>query len=208
MEVLQPSLIRMLSIGMKTKKTLLFGGTFDPVHEGHMHIIRQAELYTDYERLIIMPARLSNFKQHSNPASAEDRLAMLHLALSDYKPLRMEILISTLEVEREGVSYTYDTVKDVLSLYPVEGRLGFLMGDDLLKDLDKWYKAEELRKLLAFVCFTRSGSAEYDYPGYDIRMIEAPSLDASSTDVRNGRFEHLSKGVRDYVVSHGLYRTL
>ncbi len=192
---------------MKTKKTLLFGGTFDPVHEGHMHIIRQAELHTDYERLIIMPARLTNFNQQTHPASAEDRLAMLQLALAEYTPLKMEIIISTLELEREGVSYTYDTVKEVLSSYPVEGKLGFLMGDDLLKDLDKWYKADELKKLLTFVCFTRSGSA-YDYPGYDIKRIEVSPVVSSSTDVRRGNLEHLSKGVREYAISHGLYRTM
>ena len=62
------------------KSTLLFGGSFDPVHRGHEYILEKALEKTDYERIVVMPAHLSNFKQDSRPACAADRLNMLHLA--------------------------------------------------------------------------------------------------------------------------------
>jgi len=193
---------------MKCKKTLLFGGTFDPVHEGHMHILKEAELNTDYERLILMPARINNFKQGSKPASGEDRYNMLKIALSEYKCERMEIILSDLELKRDGVSYTDDTVLSVLSAFPVEGRLGFLMGTDLLSSLEKWYRFEELKKLVTFICFSRGPLVEYNIPGADIHFLGGSQFEASSSEVRGGNLDHLSKGVREYVLSHGLYRSL
>lgn len=202
----------MQSTGMKSRKTLLFGGTFDPVHLGHMYLLKMAGEKTDYERIILMPAKISNFKQGRPPASGVDRLRMLQIQveefLSENPSFRPEVVISTLELEREGVSYTYDTVRTVLDTYAVEGRLGFLMGDDLLSGLDHWYHFNELSALVTFVCFTRGMHPMQNVPGADITFIKVTPYESSSSQVREGDFSHLGKGVRDYVISHGLYRTV
>lgn len=194
---------------MKSKLTCIFGGTFDPIHKGHLHILNQLEEYTPYERVIVIPARISNFKQESNPTPAVDRYNMVKIALNEYSskhPTRLELLVSDIEIKRGGVSYTYDTVVEVLETFNVTGRLGFIMGDDLLPDLDKWYRIDELKELVDFVCFSRDKISAPERKGYHITQINSPIYNASSTEVRNGDFSSLTQGVKSYVESHGLYK--
>ncbi|MDD5972823.1 MAG: nicotinate (nicotinamide) nucleotide adenylyltransferase [Spirochaetales bacterium] len=194
---------------MKSKLTCIFGGTFDPIHKGHLHILNQLEEYTPYERVIVIPARISNFKQESNPTPAVDRYNMVKIALNEYSskhPTRLELLVSDIEIKRGGVSYTYDTVVEVLETFNVTGRLGFIMGDDLLPDLDKWYRIDELKELVDFVCFSRDKISAPEREGYHITQINSPIYNASSTEVRNGDFSSLTQGVKSYVESHGLYK--
>ena len=199
----------MLTTEMKSKTTCIFGGTFDPIHKGHLHILNQLEELTPYERVIVIPARISNFKQESVPTPAVDRYNMVKIALNEYStqhPTRLELLVSDVEIKRGGVSYTYDTVVDILERYPVTGRLGIIMGDDLLPDLDKWYRIDELKELVDFICFTRDKIVAPKREGYHIRQINTPVYNASSTEVRGGDFSSLTEGVRSYVESHGLYK--
>lgn len=193
-----------------SKRTLLYGGTFDPVHKGHLHLLEMAGKYTDYERVILMVARLSNFKQDRAPVSGEDRTRMLEIAIDEFRASHpafpLEIIISTMELERKGVSYTYDTVCDIYREYHVEGKLGFLMGDDLLASLDHWYRYEDLKEKLEFVCFSRDGKKVPENLDAIVRMIASPVLEASSTEVRSGDLSNLTDGVRSYILEHGLYR--
>ena len=184
----------MLTTEMKSKTTCIFGGTFDPIHKGHLHILNQLEELTPYERVIVIPARISNFKQESVPTPAVDRYNMVKIALNEYStqhPTRLELLV---------------TVVDILERYPVTGRLGLIMGDDLLPDLDKWYRIDELKELVDFICFTRDKIVAPKREGYHIRQINTPVYNASSTEVRGGDFSSLTEGVRSYVESHGLYK--
>lgn len=194
---------------MKNKLTCIFGGTFDPIHKGHLHVLNQLEEYTPYERVIVIPARISNFKQESNPTPAVDRYNMVKIALNEYTsqhPTRLELFVSDIEIKRGGVSYTYDTVIDVLEKYNVTGRLGIVMGDDLLPDLDKWYRIDELKELVDFICFSRDKIIVPEREGYHITQINSPIYSASSTEIRNGDFSSLTQGVLSYVESHGLYK--
>lgn len=194
---------------MTSKPTLLFGGTFDPVHNGHLHLLKMAETHTDYLRVIIMPARISNFKQGTRPADAEDRWQMLLIAIDEYKNAnptsRLELIPSRYEIDKEEVSYTYETVKEVIKTYPIEGKLGFLMGDDLIPSLDKWYNFKELEKHVEFVCFTRDGNKARQIRGAEIKYIQSEVFPSSSSAVREGDFSNLSPGVRNYVRTHRLY---
>ena len=190
------------------KKTLLFGGSFDPVHKGHLYIIEKACELTDYERIIIMPAYKSNFKRGTKPASAAERYEMLSIALADLVlPHDAEIVLSSYEIEKKGISYTYDTVRHIYDEYALNGKLGFLMGDDLLHDLDRWYNYDALKELVTFVCFTRCRDS-LTYPGdADIIFYDVPPYKASSTDVREGDFSELTTDVRRYIEEHGLYNS-
>ncbi|MGN0907226.1 MAG: nicotinate (nicotinamide) nucleotide adenylyltransferase [Bullifex sp.] len=195
---------------MKSKLTCIFGGTFDPIHKGHLHLLHQLEENTPYERVIVIPARISNFKQQTHPTAAMDRYNMVKIALNEYMtqyPTRLELAVSDIEIKRGGVSYTYDTVIDVMEKWAITGRPGILMGDDLLEGLDRWYRADELKDMVDFVCFARDGVEVPEREGYHIRMINSPAYQASSTDIRGGDLSQLTEGVRAYVEAHGLYRT-
>ena len=99
----------MPSTGTSTdRRTLLFGGTFDPVHYGHLYIISKAIELTDYERIVVMPAAISNFKPGTHPAGGADRLAMLSLALEHVDARGREIVLSSYEIDKSGVRYRYD----------------------------------------------------------------------------------------------------
>lgn len=186
------------------KKTLLFGGSFDPVHSGHLYIVSKAIELTDYQRIVVMPTSVSNFKPGSRPASGADRLAMLRLAFDDFDSRGRELVISGWEVAKGGVSYTLETVKAMYSLFPVEGTLGFLMGDDLLEGLERWYGYGELVKLVHFVCLTRGGAVAHP-AGACVEFLSVAPLRASSTAVRSGEEGEGLEKVRAYIEEHGLY---
>ena len=201
------------------KKVALFGGSFDPVHLGHLAVLHNVLKASDYSLFLIVPAKLSNFKQTNTPkASSEDRLEMLKLALEDYKELYPEddlsrLSISTLELDRGGVSYTYDTVLEIKKLYGIAGRLGLVIGDDQIPTLTKWYRYEDLKKEVEFlICRRNPDGALWSLLPQDIcyTRIEPEELaPQSSSEFRanlESREDYLSKRVRQYVKAKDLYR--
>ena len=107
------------------------GGSFDPPHIGHIHIMHEVSSLTPIRRLIIIPANISNFKQGTHPASFPDRVEMLSLAVKDYKALypedELDVMVSRWEGEQGGVSYTADTIRHFFSEEEDEGRVNFII---------------------------------------------------------------------------------
>ncbi len=197
-------------------KVALFGGSFDPVHLGHLAVLHNALKSTNYSLFLIVPAKLSNFKQTNIPkASAENRLQMLRLALEDYKELypqddTEEINISTIELDRGGVSYTYDTVMEVKKLYGITDRLGLIIGDDQIPQLTNWYRYEDLKNEVEFIiCRRNTDGALWSLLPQDVcyTKIEPKQLaPQSSSEFRtSAREDYLSKRVRQYVKDNNLY---
>ena len=197
-------------------KVALFGGSFDPVHLGHLAVLHNALKSTNYSLFLIVPAKLSNFKQTNIPkASAEDRLQMLKLALEDYKELYPQddaekINISTIELDRGGVSYTYDTVMEVKKLYGITDRLGLIIGDDQIPQLTNWYRYEDLKKEVEFIiCRRNPDGALWSLLPQDVcyTKIEPEQLaPQSSSEFRtSAREDYLSKRVRQYAKDNDLY---
>ena len=179
----------------------IYGGTFDPVHHGHLILARQALEEFKLDRLIFVPAAESPFKLHNHPAPARDRLAMLRLAITGED--RFEV--DALEIERGGVSYSIDTVKMFRSRDP-EAELFFLVGEDNAYRLTEWHRFEELKELVAFVVLSRS--EDFESPEYPVvqRRIEI-----SSTEIRNRVANQESitylvpESVKLYIEQHQLY---
>ena len=126
---------------VKPVATAMVGGSFNPVHLGHLHLIHTVVTSTRYHRFIFVPVAQNNFKRDASLAAAHHRLAMLHLSFASYKGLYpddppLELVSDACEIERGGVSYTYDTVKHLYLTYSIRGRLGLVMGDDLLSNLE------------------------------------------------------------------------
>ncbi|MDG1833797.1 MAG: nicotinate (nicotinamide) nucleotide adenylyltransferase [Verrucomicrobiota bacterium] len=142
---------------MAAQRIGLFGGSFDPVHLGHTMVARAAlaEVELELEQLFIIPAAQSPFKSEQSPAPAVDRLAWLRLAFED-EP-RCEI--DAQEIERAGVSYTIDTVRDYAARFP-EAELFYLIGADHVPTLPEWREAAALADAVTFVVVPRPGELE------------------------------------------------
>ena len=134
------------------RKVAMLGGSFDPIHLGHLFLLHCAVSMSGYDTFIVVPAALSNFKRTNAPkATDNDRLEMLRLALLDYKDIYpqdcdADIRLSTMELDRGGVSYTYDTVMDLKRDMDIHGRLGLIMGDDQIPSLARWYRFDDLKR--------------------------------------------------------------
>ena len=204
-------------------RTAVIGGTFDPVHLGHLHLIYSLLQLTDYERIIIIPAAKPPHKPNEPVVTSEARLAMLELALLDYTRLypkgrSVHILIDTCEIDRGGTSYMFDTVNELHQRYDIDGKIGMVIGDDLVPGLRRWYRFDELRNQVRFIILRRSGEERSHLlpPGVMARFLENPILVDSSTQVRNllagGEATEseltalVSPSVANYIMEHELYQ--
>lgn len=140
---------------MAAQRIGLFGGSFDPVHLGHTMVARAALAEVELDQLFIIPAAQSPFKLEQSPAPAADRLAWLRLAFGD-EP-RCEI--DAQEIERAGVSYAIDTVRDYAARFP-EAELFYLIGADHVPTLPEWREAAALADAVTFVVVPRPGELE------------------------------------------------
>lgn len=154
----------------------LFGGTFDPVHPGHIHAVVEAYIALDLDKVICIPARQSPLKADM-PTSDHHRLKMLEYAVRNYDFIE----IDTWEMSQAGVSYTYDTAVHLKTKYP-DDTLYFLMGTDQYRSFEKWHRHEELLEMLNFVVMDRYPDAVVE----DDRFItiSQPVLEISSTVIR------------------------
>jgi nicotinate-nucleotide adenylyltransferase len=179
----------------------IYGGTFDPVHHGHLILARQALEEFKLDRLVFVPAAESPFKIHNHTAPATDRLAMLQSAIRGED--RFEV--DPVEIERGGVSYSIDTVKMFRSR-DTEAELFFLVGEDNAYRLTEWHRFEELKKMVGFVVLSRS--EDFQSPEYPVvqRRVEI-----SSTEIRNrvANGESITylvpESVKRYIEQHQLY---
>jgi nicotinate-nucleotide adenylyltransferase len=179
----------------------IYGGTFDPVHHGHLILARQAFEEFRLARLVFVPAAESPFKIQNHTAPAADRLAMLRLAIADEDGFSVD----PLEIERGGISYSIDTVEMFRSREP-RAEFFFLVGEDNADRLTEWHRFEELKKLVCFVVLSRS--EDFQSPEYPVvqRRVEI-----SSTEIRNRVANQESitylvpESVKRYIEQHQLY---
>jgi nicotinate-nucleotide adenylyltransferase len=184
----------------------VLGGTFDPIHIGHLAAASEVFAALSLDRLLVVPAAEQPFKRGTEVASGKDRLAMARLAVA--ADSRLEV--SAVDIERGAPTYTIDTMSDLKAAYP-GSTWYFVTGADALARLGDWRDSATLREVATFVGVTRPG---YDVPAglSDIPLVEVPALGVSSTDVRR----RVSLGlpirylvpdvVADYIGEHHLYR--
>ena len=194
----------------------LFGGTFDPVHLGHLLAAQEAHERLDLARIILMPAHIRPHKERAVATPPADRLAMLRLAVDNDR--RFEV--SDLEIQRGGPSYTIDTLVALRAL--TGGDVVLLLGSDSVPELPAWRRVGELLDLCTLVVMARPGFtlANLDplraaLPARQverIRLLPIPLIEISSTDVRArlaaGRPVRylVPPAVEDYIARRGLYR--
>ena len=137
----------------------LFGGSFDPIHMGHLLVAVAAREELGLDRLFFVPAAQSPFKPERQPTPATQRLRLLRLALAGMAWCE----IDEQEIKRGGISYTIDTVKDYTRRFP-KADLFYLVGADHATQLHKWRAADELAQLVQFVVIPRPGQASTVVP--------------------------------------------
>ena len=158
----------------------LFGGTFDPVHIGHLLVAQAAFEELQLSRLFFIPAAQSPFKPESSPAPAAARLRLLRLALA----AQTQYELDDQEIRRGGTSFTIDTVRDYAARYS-EAELFYLIGADQVGQLDKWRAAEELARLVQFAVIPRSGAAAVaERPPFRLRALQGFPVGISSSQIR------------------------
>ncbi len=185
----------------------VFGGSFDPVHHGHLFIADEVINGFGYDRVIFVPAYRNPHKEQAPSADEEDRLVMLQAAVAD----RPEFEVEEYELEQKGASYTINTVEYLLNRYPDEPRPGLIIGDDLTPSFSQWERVEELRQLVDILVAYREGGEELTAVGPHRRIDNAP-LPVSSSEVRarirSGRnFRYLvPDAVHAIITAQSLYR--
>ena len=184
---------------------------------GHLHLIHTVYRSTRYKKFILVPVATNNFKREITPTPPQDRIAMLNIAIKEYKDIYpddtdIELVIEDCEIKRGGVSYTYDTVETIYKNYEFPGKLGLVMGDDLVSTLDKWYRFSDLIKKVDLVVCRRE-EREIEIPcGIDFLYVTNDILVDASSSIRLLAKEHknfsafLSKEVYNYVEEQGLYK--
>jgi nicotinate-nucleotide adenylyltransferase len=183
-------------------RTALYGGSFDPIHHGHLILAREALEQLQLDRVVFIPAAQSPFKLDSRPASPQIRLEMVRAAIAD-EP-RFECDES--EVHRSGPSFTVDTLEEWRARHPAE-EVFYFIGQDNVRDLSKWRRSGDLLQLAQFVVFERSTEAPpHPFPAIRRRV------DISATEVRKRVAEGRSirylvpESVRAIIAAHHLYQ--
>jgi len=175
----------------------LFGGSFNPIHVGHLILAERAAEELRLDKVLFVPNAVSPLKSAETYVSGRDRLAMVRAAIRGNR--RFQALDD--EIRRGGTSYTFDTVRALSDR--TSAKLYFLIGTDAVADLDRWHRVRELARLVTFALFRRPGSLGAQPPPWTGGWVEvaAPLVEISSTEIRD-RIRS-GKSVR-YLVSEGV----
>jgi nicotinate-nucleotide adenylyltransferase len=197
-----------------TARIGILGGTFDPIHYGHLAIAEEARRVLRLDRVLFVPAAQQPLKRGTQIAKPEQRFAMTQLACAPNSAFE----VSRIELDRPGPSFTLTTLEALLAAQV--GELHFILGEDALADLTRWYSAARVVELAQIIAVGRPGSApnmERIFQALPVlrerlTVLPGPALDISSTALRRRvaanqpiRYQ-TPDAVVDYIDKHGLYR--
>lgn len=198
------------------KKIAVFGGTFNPIHKGHINLCLECGKHYQFEKILLIPTNLPPHKEAADLAGNEDRLEMCRLAVKDYPSLE----VSDLEMRMSGVSYTVNTIKELRKCYPGY-EIYLIIGSDMLFMFHRWYRYEEILENAHLLVGAREPReyekmAEYVHDvlkkNEKVHVIHIPVIPLSSTFVRDSLrkkeeiSEYLNPEVYEYIVKNKLYR--
>lgn len=178
----------------KKQRIGILGGTFSPIHNGHLELAKRA--YNDFklDKVLIMPSGNSYMK--SGVLSREKRVAMTECAIKDYPYFE----ISLIEVNRPGYTYTYETLEELQNIYP-DAELFFILGADSLFQMETWKYPERIFEQASIICTIRDDydiidikkkGKELEAKGARIEYLNMPKIDISSSDIRQKVKQHIS----------------
>lgn len=172
------------------KKIGIFGGTFNPIHNGHIKCIEEIDRVLSFDKILIIPDKIPPHKEAQELASDTDRVNMCRLAARCLK----KAVVSDIEIKEDQKSYSVFTLRKLIQRYSKDKfRLYFIMGSDMLLSFETWYEYKEILSMCSLVCISRSDN---DTPilesyaenlrsiGGDVIIVNAEPLDISSTEIR------------------------
>lgn len=194
----------------------IMGGTFDPIHLGHLISAEYAREIIGLDRVLFMPSGIHPFKENVNITSSEMRVEMTSLAISENPYFD----ISLIGVNRKDTNYTIDDIMDIKEKHPND-EIYFIIGSDIIDEIEEWKDFYKLTRLCKFILFDRWGKEqdrinkkieelELLYK-LDIQKVKSPVVEISSTAIRNRSKDRLSirymvpKSVEDYIMKYGIY---
>ena len=202
-----------MDAGMSERRVGVFGGTFDPVHNGHLAIAEYVRRDLALDELLFVPAARPWMKSARAYASAEDRLAMIEMAIAERAGLR----VSGVDVERPGPTYTVDTIRDLRRKLGSSAVLYFVVGADTLAEIDRWRDPDAIFRECRVVAVARRGHPSPaqlppEHPGRSALSVDGPVVDVSATEIR----QRICRGepvdsmvppeVERFIHERGLYR--
>ena len=204
---------------MTIKKTVLFGGTFDPIHLGHIAVASEASELVGAEKIVFIPAKRSPLKKIAPIANDNDRLTMTALAIADNERFQL----SDYELNKPEPSYTLETVRKFQADYGSDTLIYWLTGADNIKEMPRWYRITDLIDECNLTLMYRAGCQAPDFKAFENlwglerveklqqNIIQTPLIDISSTKIRNrlaaslNADDMLCQAVADYIRKHNLY---
>lgn len=185
---------------------ILFGGSFNPIHYGHLFLAEELHVGYGYEKIIFIPSNKPVHKPEESKTTASQRIDMIKLAVEGIPWIEVE----ECEVKRGGYSYTVDTLRDLYSRYKFKEKPGFVIGDDLAYGFPRWKDPEAILSMVNLVVAKRGSGLPKDF-SYPYTAIDNLRLAISSSEIRERvksgkafRFL-LPEKVYDYVKYRGLY---
>lgn len=199
----------------------LFGGTFDPIHNGHLHVIKELLGSKRFEKIIVIPSGDPQLRA-APIASSKDRLAIVQLAIAELK-LGDLVEVSDYEITKNGPSFAIDTARYFMKIYPGK-EFSWIIGSDAYSKVDQWRESEALMELISFIVIERpevessttagigANQDQEDDDGYDSYGFEdIDALTISATDIREKLSKHESitdltpQSVERYIIERNLY---
>ena len=175
----------------------IYGGTFDPIHLGHLHVITQLIEKNLVDQLLVVPAGLPLLRENAPIATGQQRRAMCQLALADLPTeVATKVQVNPIEILRTGPSYAIDTVEAVAQSYP-DDTIVLVIGQDAADKLEQWHRIDELRAMVEFLVISR--------PGFAGNGVDIGALDVAATTIRQGLSADVSSSVAAFIRENNLY---
>lgn len=185
----------------------VFQGTFNPIHNGHIKMAEHILTNYDFDKFLFIPAFKPPHKNYDKNLTTH-RLEMVKLASKKHPKFE----VSDIEYINDRTSYTYLTIKELYKQYNINGKIYFIIGTDAFKNIDNWYKAEKLKKLVNFIVFKRDDESEVHINNAEYEYTKMPLCNISSTEIRDrikaGQqiTDLVSEEVERYIEKNKLYK--
>lgn len=187
----------------------MFGGTFDPIHRGHLHLVSELVKLNRFDEIWVVPSGQPQLRDEPG-AKPSDRMAMVEIALGEVPSvIARHVIVSDIDVERIGPSYAIDTVEELMAENP--GEWTFVIGSDNVGTLPQWHRFSDLAERVNFLVIQRPGATASLIDGVRMESLEIDALDISATVIREALAEGVSveefitPEVAEYIDEHGLY---
>jgi len=179
-------------------KIAIYGGTFDPIHKGHLHVIAEIISRGLADRILLIPAGQPQLRSQQPVAPASDRRAMCQVALQDLPvEVAAKVEVNPIEILRQGPSFAIDTVEAVAQTFP-DDQIALIIGTDAFTKIEQWHRSSELQDMVEFIVIDRP-----EFP--DEHSLDIGALNISATRVRAGDLASVSAHVATYIKEHNLY---